>query len=356
MRIGWLVVLAGVLTGGEARSCSIPVFRYALEQWKPSPYEVTVFHRGPLDSETSKLVRQLQAPDARANMAVTVVDVAGPLPPKVKDLWSKHGRADQLPWLMVRFPEDDKSPPFWTGRLGEQAIRQLLDSPARRQIVKLLTKGESVVWILLEGDDKKSNDSVARMLNTELPRLQKALPLPETKEEDADLLSGVPLRISFPVLRLSRNQPEEQFFVQTLLGSEEGLSKISGPILFPIFGRGRVLLALHGEELTATLVERWTTFLCGACSCKVKEGNPGVDLLIHADWDELLETPEKEAPRTPTITAPAIPPGPPVAVEESEQEPRRCRCWLWSGVVGAGFVFLAGGVWLLRSRSAPKSG
>jgi hypothetical protein len=154
------------------------------------------------------------------------------------------------------------------------------------------------------------------------------------------------LRISFSVLRLSRNQREEQFFIQSLLGVEEDLNKVRGPILFPVFGRGRVLLALHGEELASGPVERWTTFLCGSCSCTVKEGNPGVDLPIRADWDGLLETPGKE-PSAPTITAPAIPPGRQTNEEPSAAEPRPWRHWLWVGLAGS-LVLLAAGAWWRR--------
>jgi len=30
-------------------------------------------------------------------------------------------------------------------------------------------------------------------------------------------------------------------------------------------------------------------YICGACSCEWKQGNPGADLLMTADWDGALE-------------------------------------------------------------------
>ena len=36
-------------------------------------------------------------------------------------------------------------------------------------------------------------------------------------------------------------------------------------------------------------------FVCAPCSCRVKELNPGVDLLLTADWKALLENPPKPA-------------------------------------------------------------
>ena len=32
-----------------------------------------------------------------------------------------------------------------------------------------------------------------------------------------------------------------------------------------------------------------SAYICGACSCQVKLGNPGVDLLSHMDWYSYLE-------------------------------------------------------------------
>ena len=40
--------VALVLVAVVAEACSVPVFRYALERWQADPYEVFVFHRGPL--------------------------------------------------------------------------------------------------------------------------------------------------------------------------------------------------------------------------------------------------------------------------------------------------------------------
>jgi hypothetical protein len=354
-----LCVLLCGLWGSEAGACSIPVFRYALENWAPSPYRAFVFHKGPLSDAGKSLLHKLQ--DGPANLTVTVADVAGKLAPEVDKVWRRHAHKEHLPALVVLYPdeeEDADAPPAWSGPLDDSSIHHLLDSPTRRKIVKLLTSGESVVWLLMSDGENGDNETM-RLLEKELPRLQGVLQLPEQKD-DPDLRSRLPLRISFPVLRLSRTQAEERFLVQSLLGSEEGLRQVSGPILFPIFGRGRGLLALHGETLTAAHLERWASFLCSACSCRVKEANPGVDLLITADWGELLEVAENEAPSKPALTAPAIPPG--LSEEEdattSADKPHSCRCWLWSGVAGGGVVFLVACVWLLRRRvgGSPSGG
>ena len=70
-----------------------------------------------------------------------------------------------------------------------------------------------------------------------------------------------------------------------LLGSEEDLAESKEPIAFPIYGRGCVLYALVGKGINAETIDEACAFLVGPCSCIVKEENPGVDLLVSADWD-----------------------------------------------------------------------
>ena len=43
-----LIFAAVAMMPAFAHACQIPVFRYALERWQATPYEVVIFHRGPL--------------------------------------------------------------------------------------------------------------------------------------------------------------------------------------------------------------------------------------------------------------------------------------------------------------------
>ena len=89
------------------------------------------------------------------------------------------------------------------------------------------------------------------------------------------------------------------------------------PLLAPVFGRGRALEVIPAKQVDAGLIEDLTMFLCGACSCQVKERNPGFDLLLSTNWNQELYGADGEAPspvttleRTPA-TQPllTIPPG-----------------------------------------------
>ena len=77
------------------------------------------------------------------------------------------------------------------------------------------------------------------------------------------------------------------------------------PVVFPIFGRGRVLCALSGPNINASGLAECATFLSGACSCQVKELNPGVDLLMHVNWDELLDAAVEQAAKNPPEKKPS---------------------------------------------------
>ena len=61
------------------------------------------------------------------------------------------------------------------------------------------------------------------------------------------------------------------------------------PIAIPIFGRGRVLEGMIGRDITLEHTLGASSYLCSACSCQVKEENPGLDMLMAVKWaDHML--------------------------------------------------------------------
>ena len=63
-----LLLLAGLLAAPSARACSIPVFRYALEKWAPSKYELIIFHQGKPGPDHQKQIQSLRDGAASANV------------------------------------------------------------------------------------------------------------------------------------------------------------------------------------------------------------------------------------------------------------------------------------------------
>jgi hypothetical protein len=303
LRLAFVLSLAGLLLGGFAIACSVPVFRYALERWRHDKrdelFRVTVFNKGQLSPEDLATLRHLDPEDGpRTNWFFDVVDVAGMLSPEQETLW-KAQKNPTLPWAVVRGPEgDEEKPALYQGPLDRAALTALIDSPARRTVAGKLLNGDSVVWVMIESGDKERDDAVAEMVRKELARLEKVIALPDPDDDTESVLrSKVPLRISFPLVRLSRQAAGEEAFLHQLLTLDKDHSATTGPILVPIFGRGRMLTTYADKEITRRGLEEACRFLCGACSCRVKMANPGADLLWIADWDSILaDRPEPERP------------------------------------------------------------
>jgi hypothetical protein len=283
-----LVLIA--LVPATAWACAIPVFRFALERWELAPYEVVVFHQETAPERREAGRRALEQAARQLNARPAYVDVSRPMTPAHAKLWQRQEPQKSLPWLVVRSSEAEaKQPDAWAGPFSDAALGQVADSPARRQLVKHLSAGASAVFLLLESGDAKKDQAAADLLDAELPRLAKLIKLPEPDAAGPQLLTKLPLRVEFAALRLNRTTPAEQAFVQMLLSSDAEIGRVRGPIVIPVFGRGRMLCSLFGEDLGQKQLEGVARFLCGKCSCDVKELNPGVDLLLSANWPELLD-------------------------------------------------------------------
>ena len=291
-----LAVLPLALLTSAARqgfACSTPVFRYALERWAPEPYELVIFHKGELAPADQAIVDWLRktaaADEARPNLDLRLVDLAQVQDEASQAAWKAQG-TDDLPWMAVRYPRFLDIPHnAWAGRLGPEAAKAVVDSPARRDIVKQLLGGASAVWVLLEGGKRESDDAAARVLHDELKKMEKELVLPEPMDTgyfgDPPPAADAKLTVSFPLVRLARKSPGEEAFIGMLLATEPDLATCDKPIAFPIFGQGRALFALVGDGITADNIADACAFLVGPCACQVKAMNPGIDLLMLADWE-----------------------------------------------------------------------
>lgn len=302
-RVRWVSAIAWLVlaVASSANACSIPVFRYALERWKPSPYEFIIFHRGPMSDADRDAMKKIRTMVGAANAELTEVDLDSNRDPQLKVLWKKHGGDARLPHILVRFPEADPTTPLaWSGPLDSSKIKSLIDSPLRQQIVNGFFRGESAMFVMLESGDEKADANAEKLLTAELAKLEKSVAIPPITKEGPQVRSELPVRIGFGFLKVSRKNAHEAAFIDMLLRCEEDLDKAKGPIVFTFFGRGRVLTALHGGDLKAKELEEICKFLCGACSCQVKELNPGVDLLFAAKWDAFLDIEITPTPRDAT--------------------------------------------------------
>jgi hypothetical protein len=288
---GMVIILWAGLAGltHNVHACQTPVFRYALERWKPSVYPLLIFHRGPLTPPQENAIatlRQMAETQKLANVAVRLVDVSAAMPPGVETVWKAQTNA-QLPWAVLRYPDTEAdSPSAWAGPLTVQNLERLLDSPLRRAVARGLASGHAAVWLLLESGQREADERAAALLEKELQRAHRRIEL--AADPDAPENTNLTLEVSFQMLRSPRQAPEEALFVHTLLSVEPELAARTTPIVVPIFGRGRALCALPEAQITPAVLREAIEFLTGACSCEVKELNPGLDLLMTANWEEVI--------------------------------------------------------------------
>lgn len=288
-----LFLIAVIALPQQADACTIPVFRYALEKWDLTTYEIVVFYRGDLPASMQKSLDRWGK--SKSNIDITVVDLSGNVAPNransLLNIWQRENAGKEEPWMQVRYHDADRIGLgiAWSGPCNEANLTNVMQSPKRHALIDHLKGGASTTYILLNSGNEQADKSAFDMVSRQLQLLEKKIKLPVQSKDGPQMKLPLPLKVSLPIMTLDRNRPEEAAFVKMLLATEEDLDKVKGPILFPVFGRGRVLGSLYGKDLDEVQVSRATEFLCRECSCQIKELNPGVDLLLAADWNGIFD-------------------------------------------------------------------
>jgi hypothetical protein len=318
----FLLILLGLstvqLSIREVHPCSVPVFRYALERWKPDPYKAIYIYRDEISKKDQALLEQLKQaasnPDYPLNLLIREADTAAFPEEKLTDLL-KGPVPDALPVIAIWYPDQmGEKAPIWVKELTPSFVEAFIQSPKRKELAEGLINGESVVWVFIPSGNAKKDERARTLIEQELDvAVQAYSKMPYT------ILSGAKqkkLSYGFPVLTVSPDDPAERLFIDMLLKSESDLYEHTDePMVFPIFGRGRVLGCLFGEYITEKNIQDASAFLSGSCSCEVKALNPGVDLLIAAPWDQVVMDSFVEDTPLPELTG--VMPDAPAPVEES---------------------------------------
>jgi hypothetical protein len=292
-----LLVLCALGTS-NSQACMKPVFRYALERWRASPYRLAVLHKGPMDDETRKPLAEL-IPEGTFNLFVEYFDVEKELPEGVlRERWLADADPARLPLALLLPPArvQAEQPILWEGRVdaaGAATLRRQLYGPVVRQLLQKLASGDTAVWILAKCPDEAKNRQVRSLLDKSLSELKDELKLPHEQdtadsEYDDGLAPGIPMRMSFSVIETNLDDPANRLLKASLQAADADSLKQPGPKIIPVFARCRGLAVLYGEELDAEVFRDISHFLVGPCSCRVKELNPGFDLPAPFPWDWIL--------------------------------------------------------------------
>jgi hypothetical protein len=313
LRLLVLTVVTFFASASSLPACSVPVFRYALERWSPDLFEVSVFFRGALNDADAKRLNQLEDwavhNGGNVNLEVVRCNLDEQVPPDLLALW-KSLKDTPLPTVVVRTPLKAAGQHIiWQGRLSDPFLDDLATSPARREIAQRLLQGDAVVWVLLRGTDKELAARTRAALDAALEQLAEEIELPPgVGRPGSELLAKIPLQMKFSVVEVSAESREEQALVKLLHGGLAKAPLVSESYIAPVFGRGRVLNVLSANEIEPETVGDWTRYLCSACSCQVKQQNPGFDLLCAMNWEEQLfdENTLKATDESTTDTEPTL--------------------------------------------------
>ena len=287
MKRCWIAVITAalfILSPSTAYACSTPVFRYALERWPADYYEGVLIHKGPLadDDPASVLLQGEQA--EFLNLRISPIDLASSTADEVTGLLGGPV-PETLPALVLWYPwNKGRAAPFWNGQFTPSTVKALIQSPKRQELARRLTDGQTAVWIFIESGNAGKDKAALQLLNKEFATAAKELK--EMASALAEELQMPEISYEFSILPVSRSDPNERMLLEILLNSEPDLDEYSNePIVFPTFGRGRVLFALVGEGINADNLREAIAFITGPCGCEIKMLNPGVDLLMAENWD-----------------------------------------------------------------------
>lgn len=312
---GALVALLLHAAGSVSRACDTPVYRYAMYRWYPAPYEVYFFFEGEMDASGEEMK---QAIDEAANSEKTPANIVfipvnltedkelKGVPPDVKEAWEKQ-KEPKTPQFLVSSPVGGH---LFMGDLETDQLSAMIDSPMRQQIGDEMKEGKAGVYVLLEGEDDKANAAAQKTLQGVVddvasgkiqlytmppaygaygPSPAEESSKPESGKAKTEEAEDKEPRLSIGLLTLARDNPKEKWFIDTLLAMEPDLPESKEPIVFMIYGRGRALFSCLGEGIRRDNLVMDVEFITGACSCTVKNMNPGVDLLMSYNWDAAAE-------------------------------------------------------------------
>lgn len=282
-----VLVCAVALVATPAISCSIPVFRYALERWPADLFVADAQVPSSVGADGRRAINWLedQAQPNGGPLNLTVVRAAT----------TEEGTAAEQALVSLSAPSHGRDPSMlWEGT-AEQAQAALTAGPWRDDLVRRLASGDSVVWLVLEGSDPASAKKAADLLTDELPQFAEDTPLPRgIGLPGSELMTGIPLEVRFSVLKVPSDADGEKLLRATLLAGRASTFAADTAIdsdaalVVPVFGRGRAAAVLPAATLSLDAIAELTGFLCGACSCQVKQLNPGFDLLLPVDWEMVL--------------------------------------------------------------------
>lgn len=274
------------------------LYHLAMEDWEPDTFRLQIIHQSPLPDGLARLLPKLSAElqeiTPAANLNLEVIDLRN-----LSDS-EKLGipRLQQIrfwPAAILYPPESwlDAEPLVFGA--SETTIQRILHSPIRQRISDELITHTAVVWCLVESGDATADKMALKLLKDSIATAQ---------DKSASALR-------FSIEQIRRDDPAEQTFLKILMGPNR--RPLTGPVLVPIFGRGRTLGPIPASIASEARLVDTCREITTALPTNFHDTLPGYDLLFSANWQANLSRPvsttstqvEPEATRPPSAGTPA---------------------------------------------------
>ncbi len=296
------LIAVAIALSGEKRgtACDTPVYRYAMYNWTPSFYHVLYVHEkseDEADVAVNGMLDDAGRGQAAANILFRRIDVANEdaLAAEPREVQAAIAQLEDVPrpFHLIFSPRGSV---LFADRLDTDAAKQLLDSPARQQIASLLDAGNAGVLLLFKTGSDEANAAAESEVRAAIERASAGEIVPFTLggPEVVDPEDEQSLRVGLVVV--DPHDPDESWLTTMLLGVEDDLDDYEEPMVFGVYGRGRASWPYLGGGIQAENLNECIAFMSGACSCEVKEQNPGMDLLIEWNWEATAEALARQFP------------------------------------------------------------
>ncbi len=284
----------------------MPLYQYSLEYWPRENYSVFEYYDPEMagGADVAGLFAQ-SASDGKANVEFRRADVtllADAHPDSLlRRVWERH-EGQAVPFCVVVAPNGTE---IFAGPMDTRDAELLLRSPQRRRLAQLLAEGKEGLLLLLTGSHPDASNRARQSVETALQQAGQA-----------------GHEVGWMVV--DRQDPDEVWTVRQLLAVKADLPLTDEPMLFAVFGRGRVAEPRVGEQITADAVADLIEFFNAPCTCEAMYEAPSVDLLTDFLWPVSAPVGPVEderpyyslfapPPRLPQIESPAVAPTPAVA-------------------------------------------
>lgn len=287
--------MSAQLSSPEAATVSIPAKKGESGKWKPDYYRAVVIYNAEKPAESDEGVNAIQSKIGdkikSPNLMLRKIDMTDKANIDEKSAETLKLLEPELPFTMIYFPENsDVENPLWAGHMTLEDVAAISDSPARREIIRRLLKGESVVWLLIESGVDYKDYRILKLLSEEIkniganpPGVGTPVP-PESEVKKEEVKPANPVKMS--IMRISREDASEKILLNMLNGIEAEVMNISNePVLVPVYAGGRILKFFSDEEINSENIRKTIELLSGEVVYGAKTPDSGTVLLLSVNWN-----------------------------------------------------------------------